>query len=99
MTGITIEHAQIVRWAQNRQGRPAIDRSSKRVRPIIRFPNEGDDNLVSWEEWTSVFDRDEWAFIYQDRTPEGERSRNWKIIPRFEPESQWSCEVKITPGP
>src|SRR5262245_12379204 len=99
MTGITIEHAQIVRWTQNRGGRPAIDRMGAAARPIIRFPHEGDDNLVSWEEWISVFDRNEWAFIYQDRTPDGERSRNWRIIPRFEPNAQWSCEIKTAPSP
>ena len=98
MIGITIEHEQIVQWTQNRGGRPALDKSQD-GRPIIRFPNEGDDNIVSWEEWISVFERDEWAFIYQDRTPDNERSRSWRIIPRFEPESQWSCDIKTAPSP
>jgi hypothetical protein len=97
MTGITIEHAQIIHWTQSRGGHPAINReSSESKRPIISFANDAN-GAVSWEEWLAVFDQDEWAFIYQDRTPEGEVSRTWKIIPRFAPEPEWSCEVKTAP--
>jgi hypothetical protein len=99
MTGITIEHAQIIEWTQNRGGRPAIDKSATGARPIIRFPNETDNDAVSWEEWMSVFDSDKWIFIYQDRTTEGDLSRSWKIRPRFEPESRWSCDIKNLPTP
>ena len=75
-------------WTHHRGGRPAIDRSVEITRPIIRFSNEGDENVVSWEEWMSIFDRDQWAFIYQDRKSGGELSLRWKVIPRFPPDDQ-----------
>jgi hypothetical protein len=96
MTGITIEHAQIMEWTQSRGGAPAVDKSSESVCPIIHFASERNGNEVSWEEWMAAFDRGKWAFIYEDRTREGELSRHWKIIPRFAPESAWAPEVKTT---
>jgi hypothetical protein len=94
MTGITIEHEQIIGWVQSRGGHPVIKRESPQsTSPSISFSDE-DTGTVSWEQWMSVFDRDGWAFIYQDRTPEGELSRMWKIIPRFAQELKWSCEIK-----
>ena len=83
MTGITIEHAQIIDWTQSRGGHPAINReSAEAISPIISFSNEANGS-VSWEEWMSIFDQRQWAFIYQDRTPDGELSRTWKTVPRF----------------
>jgi hypothetical protein len=88
MTGITIEHSQIMDWTQSRGGRPAIEKSADTTRPVICFSSSADPDLVTWEEWMSVFDGSEWAFIYQDRTPEGELSQNWHTIPRFASESE-----------
>jgi hypothetical protein len=96
MTGITIEHAQIVEWTQSRGGAPAFDKSAEYIRPIIHFENENDASRVSWEEWMAVFEK-EWAFIYQDRTSEGEMSRSWKIVPRFAREPHWPCDIKPQP--
>jgi hypothetical protein len=97
MTGITIEHAQIMEWTQSRGGSPVIDKSSDNVCPVIRFNSDGHGTQVSWDEWMSAFERGEWAFIYQDRTADGELSRSWKVIPRFAPEPQWTAEVKMAP--
>jgi hypothetical protein len=100
MTGITIEHAQIIDWTQIRGGRPAIRKPpADGALPVICFSDETKDGVVSWDEWMSVFDKNEWAFIYQDRTPEGELSRTWEIVPRFAPEPQWTCDVKTAPAP
>ena len=94
MTGITIEHAQIIEWTQSRGGRPIVKRpSAKAALPTIGFDPE--DGEVSWDEWMSVFDGGEWAFIYQDRNQEGELSRTCRIIPRFAPEQRWTCDLKI----
>jgi hypothetical protein len=70
MTGITIEHAQIIEWTQSRGGHPVVKHpSAEAALPEISFsPQEGE---VSWDEWMSVFDGGEWAFIYQDRTQRG----------------------------
>jgi hypothetical protein len=98
MTGISIEHAQIIEWTQNRGGHPVIKRpSAEAALPVIDFSNE--DGEVSWDEWLNVFDHGEWAFIYQDRTPEGELSLSCKIIPRFEPDSEWTCEIRTRNAP
>jgi hypothetical protein len=94
MIGITIEHEQIRDWTCSRGGSPVIDKSDDKTCPTIRFPSEAEGDDVSWDEWMASFEQGEWAFIYQDRTPEGELSRHWKIIPRFELEEQWTCEVK-----
>lgn len=95
MIGITIEHASIIEWTRTRGGRPAIQQPAVQAQPVIAFSDESGE--VSWDEWVSEFDRGEWAFIYQDRTPEGELSRTWKIIPRFASEPQWECELKNKP--
>jgi hypothetical protein len=93
MTGITIEHRQIIDWTRSRGGHPAIHRRrAESAKPVICFSPEAAG--VSWDEWMSVFDGGEWAFIYQDRTPEGELSRTWKIIPRFAPETRWTCDIE-----
>ena len=84
MTGITIEHEQIISWAQSRGGRPALEQSPRNpARPIIRFADEQGDKNVSWDEWMLVFDREQWAFIYQDGKSQGEPARGWKTVPRF----------------
>jgi hypothetical protein len=94
MTGITIEHTQFIEWAQTRGGRPVVKRpSAEAALPQICFSQE--EGEVSWDEWMSVFDHGEWAFIYQDRTYEGELSRTCRIIPRFAPEQRWTCELKF----
>ena len=93
MIGITIEHAQIIDWTQTRGGYPIIQKeNAEPAMPIIGFTDEG--GRVSWDEWISAFEHGEWVFIYQDRTPEGELSRSWKIVPRFAEESSWTHEVK-----
>jgi hypothetical protein len=92
MTGITIEHAQIIDWTHARGGHPGIERPSEdTAQPIICFSNEAG---VSWDEWISVFEGGQWVFIYEDRTTEGELSRSWRIIPRFAEESKWTHEVE-----
>jgi len=95
MTGITIEHAQIIEWTRTRGGHPVIKRArtAEAARPVICFSAE--DGEVSWDEWMSVFDHGQWAFIYQDRTQEGDLSRTCRIIPRFAPEQKWTCDLKI----
>jgi hypothetical protein len=37
---------------------------------------------ITWEEWFDAFDRNRLAFLYQDRTAEGEESRFNKLISR-----------------
>jgi hypothetical protein len=82
MIGITIEHEQIINWTQSRGGRPAVGGSlGEASQPAISFTSE--EGGTSWEEWLSVFDNGEWAFIYEDRKGNGELSRVWKTIPRF----------------
>lgn len=90
MIGITIEHAQIIDWTQTRGGRPVIERPG--TQPSIHFNDDGEP--VSWDEWIAAFEGGKWVFIYQDRTPEGDLSRSWRILPRFAEEPQWTHEIK-----
>jgi hypothetical protein len=82
MIGITIEHQQIKNWTTCRGGRPVISNQSSHE-PAIVFTGEGQDHDVNWDEWLARFDAGEWAFIYQDRTQEGEPSQYCRVVPRF----------------
>lgn len=86
MTGITIEHAQIRSWTDSRGGKPMLITPSEEITlPDISFVPTDPDNgkLVPWEEWLNIFDRDLWAFIYQDDIRDGQPSRFCKVVPRF----------------
>jgi len=82
MIGITIEHAEILRWTAARGGRPVL-RSENVEIPAISFEQEHHNRPVSWDHWLSAFDRGEFALIYQDATGNGELSRFCRIVPRF----------------
>lgn len=89
LTRSTRDHETIRRWAEERNGRPAVVRGTGGGGDpgIIRidFPGySGDESLeeVSWEEWFDKFDDNDLVFLYQDLTREGERSNFNKLISR-----------------
>ena len=85
MTGITIEHQQIRNWTESRGARPAISSGDNDVAlPQIHFPEDQNAREVSWDEWLSWFERGQWAFIWQDTTPDRQISRFCKLVPRFQ---------------
>ena len=72
----TTDHDEIRRWAQERGGRPARVKGTER----------GDDGdalePISWEEFFDEFDREGLAFLYQEKTADGQLSRFNKFVRR-----------------
>jgi hypothetical protein len=87
---VTIDHEDIRRWVEARGGRPA---RVKGTGPILRidFPGySGEETLepISWDEFFRHFDERNLAFVYQDRTADGELSRFNKLVDRSEVEDE-----------
>jgi hypothetical protein len=85
----TTSHETIRRWAEARGGKPAAVKStSKGDDPgILRidFPGySGEDTLeeIPWEKWFEKFDEENLAFLYQEKTADGERSNFNKLVRR-----------------
>src|SRR5688572_21637872 len=88
---VTIDHNEIRRWAEQRQGRPATVKStgSSDEPGLLRidFPGgagEGRLEPISWEDFFEKFDEKELAFVYQDKLKSGEESRFFKFVRREE---------------
>lgn len=86
---VTIDHNEIRRWVEERQGRPATVKTtgSSREPGLLRidFPGgAGEDRLepISWEDFFEKFDEKKLAFIYQDELASGEESRFFKFVNR-----------------
>jgi hypothetical protein len=86
-TKTTTDHDEIRRWVEEHGGKPAIvsgtrtDDDSGVLR--IDFPDgAGEDELehVTWDEWFEIFDRNQLAFVYQERQASGEDSTFNKIV-------------------
>lgn len=86
----TTDHDEIRKWAEARGGKPARVNASghKKGGGILRIdfeePGGDDDNLeeLSWEEFFVTFDRNELAFLHQDKTADGKVSRFNKFVHR-----------------
>ncbi len=85
----TMDHEEIRRWAEKREGRPASVRGtgSGDDPGLLRidFPGgAGEDKLepISWEEFFEKFDEKQLAFVYQENTKDGGESRFFKLINR-----------------
>lgn len=84
---VTTNHDTIRRWTEARQGRPAAVRDRQRADDpgILRIQfDETDDALepIGWDEFFHKFDDAELAFLYQDRTEDGDTSRFFKLVQR-----------------
>jgi hypothetical protein len=86
---VTIDHDEIRRWAEEREGRPATVKATGSARDPgllrIDFPGgAGEESLepISWEDFFEKFEEKELAFIYQDTLQSGEESRFFKFIRR-----------------
>jgi hypothetical protein len=75
----TRNHDTIRQWAEARGGHPAMVEGTEILR--IDF-NEPDQKLkqVSWEDFFRVFDDRDVAFLYQDQTHDGGKSRFFKFV-------------------
>ena len=85
----TTDHEVIRKWAEARGGRPVtVKRTGDAEEPgVLRIDfagGRGNESLeeISWEAWFEKFDEKELAFLYQDKTKDGEESRFFKLVSR-----------------
>ena|SRR2546423_5791144 len=84
---ITTDHDFIREWAEERDGHPAtVIRTATRGEPGVLwidfpgFKGEGTLKPIPWDEWLRKFDERGLAFLYQERTANGQLSRFFKLI-------------------
>jgi hypothetical protein len=80
---VTTNHDEIRRWVEERGGHPAEVKGTELLR--IDYPGfSGEDSLeeISWEEFFDAFEENNLAFLYQEKTKDGGKSRFSKLIDR-----------------
>lgn len=84
---VTTDHDTIIKWAEEREGKPAIvkpTKSSDEGAGILRinFPGYKEENLenISWEKFFETFDERDLAMVYQEETKDGQTSRFNKFV-------------------
>ena len=80
---VTTNHAEIKRWVEERGGHPAEVKGTELLR--IDYPGfSGEESLeeISWEEFFDAFEENNLAFLYQEKTKDGGKSRFSKLIDR-----------------
>jgi hypothetical protein len=83
----TTDHAAIRRWTEQRDGRPAtVEGTEQRGEHagVLRIKFRDDDGLeeISWDDFFEKFDEEKLAFLFQDRTKDGDESRFFKFVER-----------------
>jgi hypothetical protein len=81
---VTTDHDEIRRWAEERGGRPTIVKGTSDLLRID-FPGyTGEETLepITWDEFFEKVDENNLAFLYQDRTKDGQVSRFFKLVDR-----------------
>lgn len=84
----TTDHQEIKSWIEKRKGHPAAVRAthSKDDAGILRvdFEPGAEEGLeeISWEEFFDKFEKENLAFLYQDKTKDGKPSRFFKFVQR-----------------
>lgn len=82
-SNVTIDHDEIREWAEAREGKPAVVRGTTIIR--LDFPGfAGPPKLkaISWDEWFRLFDEQNLALVYEERTARGSESSFNKLIGR-----------------
>jgi hypothetical protein len=83
----TTDHDEIRRWAESRDGHPASvrgteDRGEDAGLLRIKFRDDEDLEEIGWEDFFEKFDEEKLAFLYQDETADGGKSRFFKFVQR-----------------
>jgi hypothetical protein len=80
----TTDHQTIQRWAEERAGRPSVVRTKGKGGVLrIDFGEKEDEfEEVGWDEFFKIFDQNKLAFLYQDKTKDGDISRFNKFVER-----------------
>jgi hypothetical protein len=79
----TDDHDTIRRWAEERDGSPAVVEGTEILRFDFDDPDGSEDEAlqqVSWEEFFEVFNERSLEFLYQEYTREGNLSRFNKFV-------------------
>lgn len=91
---ITTDHGRIKQWVTERKGRPVVVKATKTTSGpkqemkgvgLLRVDfGETDDELeeVPWDEFFRIFDENNLAFLYEEKTKGGEISRFYKFVRR-----------------
>ena len=80
----TTDHSRIRNWIDDRDGKPAKV-SAGGTGGILRIDfGEPEEGLtpIAWEEFFEIFEKNQLAFLHQDRTADGQISRFSKFIDR-----------------
>lgn len=80
----TTDHETIKRWVEARDGHPSIV-DTKGPGGILRIdfgPKEERLEPVSWDDFFKIFEDNDLAFLYQDKTSDGGQSRFNKFVKR-----------------
>ena len=84
----TTNHDEIRKWVEERGGTPAIVKGTEKGESAllrIDYPGySGEDTLeaIEWDEFFEIFDDNKLAFLYQDETADGGKSRFSKFVNR-----------------
>jgi hypothetical protein len=84
----TTDHDEIRKWVEERGGRPAIVKGTEKGDSAllrIDYPGySGADTLeeIEWDEFFEIFDDNQLAFLYQNETEDGGKSRFSKFVNR-----------------
>jgi len=80
----TTNHDEIRKWAEARDGHPAVVRTKGKggVLRIDFGEREEELDQIEWTEFFQIFDQNELAFLYQDKTQDGGTSRFNKFVAR-----------------
>ena len=84
----TTDHDVIRKSIEDRGGRPSVVKATEgsgKDGGLLRVDfRDKDDALdeIDWDEFFKIFDDNELAFLYQDKTKEGEVSRFSKFVER-----------------
>ena len=82
----TTDHDDIKKWVEERDGKPAVITREGNATELLRinFPDYDEENLqeIEWDKWFEVFDENELALLYQEKTKDGELSNFNKIVSR-----------------
>lgn len=80
----TTNHDEIRKWAEKRDGHPAVVRTG-RPGGILRIDfGEPEESLeqIDWDEFFEIFENNRLAFLHQDRADDGRPSRFNKFVER-----------------
>ena len=84
----TTNHDEIRKWVEERGGQPAIVKGTEKGDSAllrIDYPGySGEDTLeaIEWDEFFEIFDENKLAFLYQETTEDGGKSRLSKFVKR-----------------